>query len=883
MRWYQRLFRRARTERQLDAELRFHLEQQIADYVAAGLTPEEARRRTRLEFGGLDQVKEECRDVGAARFIETLIQDLRYGLRQLRRNPGFTAVAVITLALGIGANTSIFSVIDGVLLAPLPYWHSGRLVMMLQSNPFTKSLWSLSYPDFLDWQRGARLFQHVEGFLSHGFNLTSPGVPAHVDGMEISAAFFSTLGIKPIRGRYFTREEDRPGGAPAVIISHRLFTNRFGGRPEALGSVLALDGVDYTVIGVLPATFHFGGQTDVYTPLGQGDRATLSERSVHPGIAAIGRLKPGVSLAQAQAEMSAIQKRLDCLYPHADRDEGASVRTLKQAIIGNISGTLLMLFGAVGLVLLIACVNVANLLLARSATRTREFAVRSALGASRARMVRQLVAENVLLSIAGGATGLLIAAWGVKPVLAAVPGTLPRSGEIHLNLAVLVFAFGIAALVGIIFEMAPALRGFTSDLQGALKEGGRSSSGSQSHAQNGLVILQMAVTLVLLVGAGLLFRTIQHMWETNPGFDARGLVSFKVGLSGSLTKTASSTRANYRQLVERIRDIPGVEAADITTAVPLTGGGLVPFWPDSQKPRSIVNAPRTVLFETGPDYLHLTGIPLVRGRFLTADDTAQSPPVVVIDTILARAYFAGQDPVGKTITIGHLEHLGPMRIVGVVGHVRQWGLGKLTPYTRNQVYAAFYQAPAQWMPIMEESATIMVRTSLAPSALMRAIRKVVYGSGSLQTVYDIRTMHEIIAESLSPERFPMILLGIFAGLALVLASVGIYGVISYAVTHRVHEIGIRMALGAQRREVFRMVVGEGLRLALAGIATGAVAALILTRVLSSFSHLIYGVGPADPVTFVCVSVVMITSSFLACYIPARRATKVDPMVALRHE
>ena len=398
MRWYQRLFRRARTERRIDAELRFHLEQQIADYIVGGLAPEEARRRTRLEFGGLDQVKEECRDVGAARLIETLLQDVHYGLRQFRRNPGFAAVAVITLALGIGANTAIFSVIDAVLLAPLPYTRSDRLVMMLQSNPFTKSLWSFSYPDFLDWQRAARSFQHVEGALSHDFNLTSLGVPAHLDGMEVSAGFFSSLGIKPVLGRYFTQEEDRPGGAPAVIISHRLFTDRFGGRPDAVGNVLTLDGVDYTVIGVLPATFHFGGQTDVYTPLGQVDRAILSDRSVHPGIVAIARLKPGVSLAQAQAEMSAIQRRLDRIYPHADRDEGASVRTLKQAIIGNVSGTLLMLFGAVGLVLLIACVNVANLLLVRSAMRAREFAIRSALGASRARIFRQLVAESVLLS-----------------------------------------------------------------------------------------------------------------------------------------------------------------------------------------------------------------------------------------------------------------------------------------------------------------------------------------------------------------------------------------------------------------------------------------------------------------------------------------------------
>ena len=813
-------------------------------------------------------------------WLETFLQDVRYGLRQLRRNPGFTAVAVITLALGIGANTAIFSVVDGVLLAPLPYSQSGRLVMMLESNPFTESLWSLSYPDFRDWQRTTRSFQQVAGFRWHGYDLSSPGVPAHVDGKEISAGFLTTLGIKPTLGRDFTQQEDRRGGAPVVIISNRLFRSRFGGSREALDTLVTLDGVDYTLIGVLPAEFHFEGHADVYIPLGQGDPAILNDRTVHPGIVAIAQLKPGITVAQAQADMSVIQKHLSQIHPRADRDEGASVRPLKQAIIGNAGATLLMLLGAVGLVLLIACVNVANLLLARSAARRREFAIRSALGASRVRVVRQLLTESVLLSLAGSALGLLVAAWGVKPVLAAVPGTLLRSNDVHLNFPVLLFALGVSIAVGILFGLAPALRSSASDSQEALKEGGRTSSGNQSRTQNSLVIFQMALTFVLLVGAGLLLRTIRNMRETDPGFDPQHLITFKVGLSPSLTKTASSTRIAYRQLLQRIRHISGVEAADLTTAVPLTGGGLVPFWPGSRKPGSVPVASRTLLFETGPDYLRAMGIPLLRGRFFTPDDTAKSAHVAVIDNVLARTYFPHRDPVGQTITVGHLAYLSPIRIIGVVAHVRQWGLGRLTPYTRNQIYAPFYQAPDQWMPIMARSATVMVRTPLTPAVMMRAIRKVVYGTGRGQTVYEVRTMQEIISESMSSQRFPMILLGLFAGLALLLASVGIYGVISYSVTQRVHEIGIRMALGAQKPDVLALVVGQGMRVALIGVGVGMVGALGLTRFLSS---LLYGVKPTDPLTFVVVSLVLSGVALLACYIPARRATKVDPMVALRHE
>ncbi len=551
----------------------------------------------------------------------TLIQDLRYGLRMLGKSPGFTAVAIITLALGIGANTAIFSVVEGVLLAPLPYFQPDRLVSIWESNPRFPHVW-ISYPNFRDWQRNARSFQQMVAFTWLGSDLTSPGPPAHLDGKLISAGFFTTLGVRLALGRDFSLQEDQHGGAPVVIISNRLWRNRFAGSPEALGKVVTLDGVDCTVVGVLPPGFHFEGDADVYTPLGQGDPVFLNDRAGHDGILSIARLRPGVSIAQAQAEMSTIQNGLDQIYPDADRDLGTDVVPLKQQIVGDIGGTLLLLLGAVGLVLLIACANVANLLLARAAARTREFAIRSALGANRARVVRQLLTESVLLSLGGGGLGLVVAIWGVSPVLAAAPARLPRSQEIGLSIPVLLFAFGVAVAVGILFGLAPALKSSKSDLQKALKEGGRTSSSGQHRAQSSVVMLQMALTLVLLVGAGLLFRTIRHLWEVNPGFDTQNVITLKVGVSRSLMKTALSTRIAYQQLIERIRKIPGVQAADFTDAVPLSGqGGTMPFWIGSQKPASLQAAPRLAMFLTGPDYLRTMGIPLLRGRFFTPEDT----------------------------------------------------------------------------------------------------------------------------------------------------------------------------------------------------------------------------------------------------------------------
>ncbi|MEJ2010307.1 MAG: ABC transporter permease [Acidobacteriota bacterium] len=871
------LFHKTRAEKEMDDELRFHLEKQIEQNIAGGMSPEEARYAALRQFGNVGAVKEECRDAWGVRFINELAQDVRYGLRQLRRNPGFTAVAVVTLALGIGANTAIFSVIDGVLLAPLPYHQSNRLVVVGQINQHGQHQ-PVSYPDFRDWQRSAHSFQQIAAYHFEAHDLTNPGQPKHLYGKGVTPNFFSTLGVKLALGREFTPQEDRYGGTPVAIISNRLWRNRFAGSPAALGKVVTLEGRDYTVVGVLPRGFRYEGHADVYRPLAQGNPSVLNNRAIHPGIFAVARLKPESNVAQAQADMNSIQQSLDHLYPNPDKGFSVDVMSLKQANVGYVDGMLLMLLGAVALVLLIACSNVASLLLARAAARTRELAVRSALGASRTRVVRQLLTESVLLSLAGGALGLGVATLGTNSILAAVPINFPRSQNIGVNGPVLWFTFGVSILVGILFGLVPALKGSKVSLEASLKEGSQDFSKSRHPAQNTLVIFQVALTLVLLAGAGLLFRTIVHLWNVNPGFDAQHVITFKVGLSPSVTSTPAKIRTAYRQLAERVREIPGVQAADHTTLLPLSHQDAeIPFWVGSQKPASIAQAPSAVMYETGPDYLRAMGIPLLRGRFFTAADTTSSAPVAVIDSTLARSYFPGKNPIGRTLTI---PNAGPIRIVGLVGHVRHWGLSDSSRHTQNQIYFAFSQLPDQWLSLMYRNTTMIVRTRLDPAAVMPAIRKAVYGPSRDQPVYDVQTLRAFVAESMAWQHFPMILLAAFALLSLVLASVGLYGVISYSVNRRRHEIGIRMALGAKRRDVLKLVISQGLKLAIVGVVVGIAGALVLTRFLSS---LLYGVKPTDPLTFIAVSLVLVAVALVACYIPARRAAKVDPMVALRYE
>ncbi|HEX4783949.1 MAG TPA: ABC transporter permease [Candidatus Sulfotelmatobacter sp.] len=812
----------------------------------------------------------------------SLGQDLRYSLRQLRKSPGFTAVAVFTLALGIGANTAIFSVVEGVVLAPLHYREPDRLVMVWENNPRFPRVWD-SYPNFQDWQRSAGSFQQMAALREQQIDLTFPGAPSHIKASQISSGFFSALGTELALGREFAPQENQPGGAPVVVISDHLWRERFGGSPGALGKTVTLDGVTYLIVGVAPRGFRLFEDADVFTPLGQLDPLILNNRGSHDGIFALARLKPGVNLPQSQGEMNTIQSRLDRLYPNDNRDLGIYVEPLKQVIVGDADQTLALLLGAVGLVLLIACANIANLLLARSAGRSREFAIRSALGANRARLARQLLTESVILSLTGAGLGTLIAFLGIRSALPAMPGILPRSENVSVNAPVLLYTLIVSLVVGILFGLAPALKSWSADLQVSLKEGGRGSTIAHRRTQSSFVVVQVALTLVLLVGAGLLLRTILHLWSVNPGFDTNNVVALKVGVSRSLTKTPSATRVAYKQLIERIRQIPGVEAADFTTSVPLTGeGGYLPFWLDSQKPESLQAAPRMGWFLTGPDYLRTMGMQLLQGRFLTEHDDTKSPCVAVIDSNFARAFFPDGRPIGHTITAGFAA-FGPCAIVGVVNHVTYADLQDSGLANQYQAYYSLYQDPDQWVPFNYPDASIILRTPLDAATLIPAIKAAVYQDSSDQPIYSVQTMQQIISNSLSEQRFPMILLGAFAGLALLLASVGIYGMISYSVTQRVQEIGIRMALGADKTKVLRLFIGQELKLVLSGIAIGTIGALILTGTLRSFSHLLYGVGSQDPLTFAAVSIALIALAALAGYIPARRAANVDPMVALRYE
>jgi predicted permease len=875
------LFRKEQVSKELDEELGGFLEMAAEEKVKQGMSRKDALRAVRLEHGSLEVTKEGVRSAGWESQVEGWWQELRFAVRVLRKNPGFATVAILTLALGIGANTAIFSVVQGVLMAPLPYREPDRLVTVWLNNFRLKSPTNLSYRDFMDWERAAPPFEKMSAYAWRSFDLSSPGNPEHLAGREISSNFLSTLGVGLTLGREFSAEEDRNGGAPVAIISNGLWRDRFGGSATALGKSIVLDGVETTVVGVLQPGFRFGTDyADAYIPIGQRKLVDANDRTVHD-VVCLARLKRGVSLSQAEAEMNAIQENIDRLNPETEQGLGAKILPAKEPLVGDVRGTLLLLLGAVGVVLLIACANVANLLLARSATRAREFSIRAALGAGRGRIVQQLVTESVLLSVLGGVLGVAVAKWGLNAALATLAANLPRSDNIHVNAFVLFFALGVSIVVGILFGLAPALKSSRADLLPSLKEGGRGSTSGHHRTQSGLVIAQMALTLVLLAGAGLLFRTIQHLWKAELGFESQYVLTFQVGLSPSATKTGVGVRAAYQQLLDRIRQIPGVQGAEITTEVPMTHQmNSIPFWVDSHRPASVAEAPRTLGFITGPDFLQVMRIPLIRGRFISRQDTINSPLVAVIDSELARTYFPGKDPIGRTITF---PQVGDYRIIGVVGHVQHWQVGFSSPFMQNQSYVSIYQVQDRWMTTIDTWTWVVVRTPVDTPIVLPEIRKAVYGAASDQTLYHAQTMAEIVSESMSPQRFPLILLASFAALALLLASIGIYGVMSYSVTQRVHEIGIRMALGAEKRDVFRMVVGQGLSLAFAGLAIGVTAALILTRVLLSFSHLLYGVGASDPATLVSVSALLIAVAILACYLPARRAMRVDPMVALRYE
>jgi predicted permease len=828
--------------------------------------------------------------------VNGLIQDVRYALRQLRKSPGFATVTVITLALGIGANTAIFSVVNAVLLNPLPFPHADRVVSMFQATPnFFKG--SISYPNFLDWQRDNRSFEAMAAYRSTDGSITGVGQPENVQAERVSANFFPILGVNPILGRNFTSEEDQRGAGPMALISEGLWKRKFGSDRNVIGKRLIVAGQPRTIIGVIPASFRlhvFNFRTaDVYEAIEEETDPTFYLRDSYRGMDAIGLLKSGVTLAQARDDMKRVNAGLADAYPNVDGNIKANIIPLKDNIVGDMRPVLLVLLGAVGFVLLIACVNVANLLLARSTARQREFSVRAALGAGQMRILRQLLTESVLLSALGGGFGLILARWGTAAALVAVPETVPRAEEIGLNFPVLLFTILVSVLTGIMFGLLPAIRMSRTDISGKLKDSGRAISGLRSLMQSALVMGEIAMALVLLVGAGLMCRTLGQLWKVDPGFDPRNVTYFEVTPPPSLVnQSPDAIHAALRQISATLHSVPGVEAVSLHWgANPMEWDSERGFLLEGQEPptQRSENIQLTLEHSVEPEYLKTMRIPLLRGRFLSDEDNEKAARVVVIDASFAQQYFAGQDPIGKHIRIFDFDSdsnqrvFVPLAIVGVVGHVNQWGLAEDASHPlQAQMYWPIMQNGARDTKGLARGFNVFVRskTALAPEAFFESIRQKLLASNRDTIVYDNESEEEVVAQSIASQRFTLILLGAFAGLALLLAGIGIYGVLSYLVGLRTREIGVRMALGAQRLDVLRLVLRDGACMTMVGAAIGLVAALALTRLMAS---MLFGVRPTDPVTFAAVAVLLCGITLFACYIPARRAAKVDPMVALRYE
>jgi predicted permease len=817
--------------------------------------------------------------------MRTLLQDVRYGIRMLMKNPGYTLIAVFTLALGIGANTALFSVVNGVILNPLPYPQPEQLVMLYENSPAFEKF-SISYPNLKDWQRSNSTFAEIAGYRSDDFTIAGSGETERVRVGMVSADFFPILGVNPMLGRLFSADDDRRTAAPVTLISYGLWQRKFGSAPDIVGKRMNMDGHDYTVIGVIPASFYlqvnnFDTAKDVYIPLGQLNDPLFQDRGVHAGMDAIGRLKPGVSLAAARADMDQIARNLAAAYPNEDKNAGVTILPLKQDMVRDVQLFLWVLLGAVGFVLLIACVNVANLQLARSTGRAREFAIRAALGASQGRVIRQLLTESILIGLAGGGIGACLAAWGTQAAIRVLPNTLPRAEEVRLDAHVLIFTLALSVLAGVVFGLAPALKTSRPNLQDTLKESGRGASGAKHHALGVFVVVEMAMALVLLTGAGLMIRSLAALWSVDPGFNPHNILVFDVTLSRSLGANATTIRSALRELEEKLRGVPGVRAVSCTGGgLPMTGDDEISFWPDGKpKPANQAEMDQTLFYTVGPGYLDVMGIQLDRGRFFTTDDNEHSSPVVVVDEDFAQKYFPGEDPIGKRIHIAILD-TAP-EIVGVIRHVKHWGLDSEADQQKIQAetYIPLMQVPDKFWSGSPQAQAVL-RSSGPPAALAGTVRETITKLNSENVMFETRTMDAIIGESLAARRFSMVLLSVFAGIALLLSSIGIYGVISYVVGQRTHEIGIRLALGAQRRDVLRLMLGEGMKMAIVGVAIGVCAALGLTHLMNK---MLFGVSATDPVTFAGVALVLSGVALAACYIPARRAMRVDPIIALRYE
>jgi predicted permease len=882
MSWWHRLLRRKKMEEQLDKEVRFHLEQHANELMAGGVEPRGARRRARLTLGGAEKVKEECRDARGTRWLEDLWQDFRYALRMVRQQPGFSVVAILTLALGVGASTVMFTVVNGVLLRPLPYPQPGKLVAVHghTSTWNTKAFGeqNLAYPDFLDCVRESHSLL-LAGSLFNGGTVSGSGDPEYVDLQEISSNLFSVLRVNIAQGRAFLPEEDRTGAAPVIILGYSFWQRHFAGRPNALGASVTLDGKLYTVVAITPAGFRVrDSEPDVMTPLGQDTAKFLQSRGPHP-IGAVGRLAPGATLAEAQAELDLLGGHLAEQYKDTNANRSFVVEQLRPSV-GDVGSTLWLLLGAVGLVLLIACTNVASLLLARAVSRERELAMRVALGAGRGRLVRQSLTESAVLGLSGGFLGVGLAAIGFEPFVALWPGSLPRVEEIQLDWRVLLFALTVALLSGFLFGLAPALRAPVRELEQVLRGGGRSVAGSSRRLHGSFVVSELALAVVLLVSAGMLGHTLLHLSSLDPGVNLRNVLVSRMALSPSTLANTDRIRAAWQDVLERARRVPGVQAVATVDTFPMRQGfNEVGYWPSADVPAEN-KRPNALATSVSPEYLNVMGIPLRRGRFVTDQDRVGSELVVVIDEVLAKQAFDGQDPIGKRLWMPDMDY-GPFVVVGVVGHVRHWGLaGDDQAQVRAQFYYPFAQLPDKYLRRWSELMSIAVRTEVAPLSEVESLRRELRGAAGDQVLYGVHTMEQLADDSLALQRFLLLLFGIFAGLALVLACIGIYGVLAYLTGQRVPEIGIRIALGASPNGVMWMVLRQSLGMILAGVFIGAAAALAAARVML---RLVEGMQPTEPSTFGMTIPVLIVAALFASFLPARRASRVDPVIALRQE